>query len=174
MRAVPLIIISMLAISCSHQWIRNTRLNGIEFDKIRYSCNKSDTIAIIGYLRNDTMIQGYPCKKGWIHFTKDMEIKLLCLSKTYDLGETKLPPKSWIINAHHDDYITVVFPKDTLIQGYPVRGGGGVTGIRTRFDKTGVLKSFFPSTSFTQNSTTYKKSLINAVQVLPDGNLMQK
>ncbi|RLD35641.1 MAG: hypothetical protein DRI74_10490 [Bacteroidetes bacterium] len=163
----------MVAISCSHEWIKDVKINEIDFDKIRYSCNESDTISIIGFMKNDNEIQGYPCKKGWVHFTKEKEIKLFCLSKAYTIGHTKLPSMCWIIDARNDDFITVVFPNDTIIQGFSVRGGGGAKGVRTVFTKKGVLKSFFPSKDFIRNNVTYKRSLLNPVDILPNGSIEQ-
>lgn len=155
------------------KWIKNVEIDGIEYAKIRYSRNSSDTISIIGFMDNNNTIQGYPCKKGWIHFSKEKDLKLFCLSQTCEVENIMLPVDSWIINAHIDNFTTVVLPNDTIIQGYPVRGGGGVTGARTRFYKSGKLMSFFPSNNFVDNDVKFKKSIFNPVHISSDGTLTQ-
>jgi len=84
-----------------------------------------------------------------------------------------LPEGCWIIDFQNGDFTTVVFPNDTIIQGFPIRGGGGVKGVRTRFYKSGSLKSFFPSKDFISSDTEFKKSIFNSVQISPDGILTQ-
>lgn len=168
-----LIIFSMIAISCTHEWIKDVKINGIEFEKIRYSCNESDTISIICFMKYDNIIQGYPCKKGWIHFTKEKDLKLFCLSELFDVENIILSENCWILDAQNCNFTTVVFPNDTIIQAYPISGGCGVKGARTKFYKSGKLKSFFPSKNFVISGTEFKKSIFNSVQISSDGNLTQ-
>jgi hypothetical protein len=146
---------------------------GMEFKKIRYSCNEEDTISIIGFLKSDIDIDHYPCKRGWVHFTKDWELKLFCLYKAAEVENVDLPKGSWIIENQKDDYITVVFPADTTIQGFPVRGGGGVKGARTQFYKSGELKNFFPAQDFVLNGIQYRKSLLNYVKLTRNGQIIE-
>lgn len=170
-----LLLFSILHISCvqNAKWIKNVEIDAIPFAKIRYSCNDSDTISIIAYLNNNTIIQEYPCNKGWVHFTKEKDLKLFCLSEPYEVADIMLPEGCWIIDAQNGDFTTVVFPNDTILQGFPVSGGGGVKGVRTKFYKSGSLKSFFPSNDFISNDTEFKNSIFNSVHISSDGKLTQ-
>jgi hypothetical protein len=170
-----LLFLIIINISCAQsiRWINNEEINSIQFKKIRYSCNDSDTISIIGFMNYNNIIQGYPCKKGWVHFTKEKDLKLFCLSETHEVENIMLPVGCWIIDTQNDNFTTVVFPNDTIIQGFPVSGGGGVKGARTRFYKSGKLKSFFPSKDFISNDTKFKKSIFHSVKILSDGSLIQ-
>jgi len=171
-----LIIVCLFIVFCvpGRKWIKDIEINGIEFEKMRYSCNDRDTISIIGFIKKNTEIEGYPCKKGWVHFTKQWKLKLFCLSESAIVENIPVPKGSWIIFTATNHYTTVVFPNNTFIQGFPVRGGGGVKGIRTRFDQTGKLVSFFPSKDFVRNNIQYKKSLIHPVIIAADGKLFQE
>ena len=170
---VLMVVLSVFTASCMHEWMKNVVMNGIEFERIRYSRNESDTISIIGYMKHDHVIQGYPCKKGWIHFTKHKELKLFCLSESCEVENVLLPAGCWIINARRSDVTTVVFPDDTIIQGFPVRGGGGAKGARTGFYKSGKLRNFFPYKDFVRNGEKFRKSIFNFVQITSDGKCSQ-
>ena len=49
--------------ACGAKWLRDVEMDGIKFKKIK----TGDSGIIIGYLNENTTIQGYPCKKGWVH-----------------------------------------------------------------------------------------------------------
>lgn len=153
------------------KWIKNITVNQIEFEKIRYVKENSDTISIIGFLKENTNINGLPCKKGWIHFTKDWEADLFCLSKSAVIDSVLFPENTWIVQKVHPEYIIVVYPHDTLINNYPVKGGGGSSGVHTTYYITGKIRSFFPYQDFDLQGIPCKKSIMQSVKFHSNGQL---
>ena len=172
---VSIILLIGILISCIQQerWMRNVKINEVEFEKVRYSFKDRDTIAIIGFMKKNNEIQGYPCKKGWVHFTKDKKLELFCLSKPYVIENISLPKESWIINIQNDKFTTVVLPNDATIQELPVKGGKGVKGTRTIFYKNGDLKSFSPNQNFIKNGIKFKKSMLRPIQISSNKEITQ-
>jgi hypothetical protein len=152
------------------RWEYDSEKKGLHFKKLRYSVGRNgDTTTIIGYLKDNTVINGLPCKKGWIHFSKNWKLKLFCLYEPAVCENIPLPENSWILKRADTEFTTVVFPKDTVIQGFPVKGGGGAKGVHTRFYRSGKLKSFFPSKDFIFDETGYKKSVFKSIQLDENG-----
>lgn len=158
-------VILLCNFSCSGRWMRDVEVHGLSFEKLRYSCVDDDTVSIIGLLEEDSEIEGFVCRQGWVHFDKDWNLGMFCLDKEASVGNVSLPSGSWVIDADRDDRTTVVFPRDTLIQGFPVQGGGGSKGVQTRFYKTGALWCFFASKDFTINGVEYKRSSLQLIEL---------
>lgn len=163
-----------LNITCNGQytkWQKNIEINNIQFEKLRYSLSGTDTTNIIGFVKNDTEIAGFPCKAGWVHFTKEWDPTLLCLSAATTVHNLKLVPNSWILLHPEKEYFSVVFPKDTTVQGYPCKGGGGSKGARTGFYKSGKLRSFFATRDVQIDDVDCKGSIFHSVQLHENGKL---
>jgi hypothetical protein len=167
-----LLIVSLHICSCKSQyisWQYDKVMNGVEFKKLRYLVKNGDTTAIIGYLRNNTTIQGYPCSAGWVHFSKDGKLKLLQLVDATTIHNFKYPKNSWIRLG--GEYLVCAFPHDTVIQGYLCKGSGGVKGIQTSFYKSGRLRSFYTNKSLLVNEIVCYSGCFNIIILNEDGTL---
>ena len=172
----PLLFAGVLAVgvACSGTytpWRKNIELHGIRFEKLRYSLRHGDTATIIGYLAADTEIDGIPCRSGWLHFTPDWEPKLFCLSRSSVFGKVLLPENAWILADRTKRYFRVVFPADTVIRGFPCKGGGGVKGVQTSLYRTGALRSFFPPSTMTVDGIRCRGGLFHAIVLHENGKL---
>lgn len=153
-------------------WIRNTTVNEIAFSKLRYLIHDGDTTGIIGRTKTDFNINNIPCKKAWVHFNQHWEPILFQLSEAHQVKNVNLPKNSWVRFSNTSEYIIVVFPRDTVINGFPVKGGGGSTGVQTQFYPNGKLRSFFPYKNMLVNNTSIKKSLFHSVTLNEHGEVI--
>ncbi len=168
------VFIVLLSISCSSQytnWERDVNKKNMNFSKVRYALHKTDTICIMGYLKSNTDIKGYPCKKGWIHFTEKWQPKLFCLYKKSTINHVQLPEGSWVLLNPGDEFFSVVFPLDTTIDNYKCKGGGGVTGIQTSFYNSGKLKEFFTDKNITIDNIECENGIRNPIKMYENGKL---
>lgn len=168
------IILTLFNTSCNNhysKWQKDVCIEGLCFTKLKYSFNQHDTISIIAYLKTDTEIDGFPCKAGWIHFTKKWEPKLFCLYKDYLLNKVELKCGTWVMLNKENRFFSVVFPNDTLINGCKIKGGGGVKGIQTSFYNSGRLFSFFPDGNIIIDSIKCKGGVLHPVYLYEDGKL---
>ncbi len=166
------IISLFLFLPSCNKWTYDEELNGIQFKKYKYSIGDNDTISIIGYIDSDMKINNIECAAGWIHLTPDMNLKLFCLAKPNQIKNVLLPKDTWIVSNYTYDNLTVVFPEDTLINEFPVKGGGGSKGAHTSFYDNGNLKSFFPFKKFEHNGIIYKKSIYKSVKLNENGEII--
>jgi len=162
----------LLSSSC-HKWVYDGELNGIQFKKVRYSTSDSDTISIIGYIDENKVINEIPCAAGWVHFTSDWKLKLFCLSETSQIKNVVLPSGTWVVSNYTEESLVVVFPDDTIIGTFPVKGGGGSKGVHTSFYDDGNLKSFFAFEKFEHIGVTYKKSIFNSINLTEEGTIIE-
>jgi len=151
-------------------WEKNKEINGIRFQKIRYGIRDGDTLAIIGYLKTNMKIDGYPCSADWIHFTKDWDLKLFRLSDTAMVNNYKYPKDAWIRFAD-DGTVICVFPEATRVQEFLCKGGGGAKGIQTAFYKSGRLRSFFADEDIWIQGIKCKSGVFNIIGLHENGNL---
>lgn len=121
------------------KWQKNAEMDGIKFDKMRHS--KSGTI--IGYLSDNTAIQGYPCKAGWIHFYKDRELQNFTLLDSMTINGVDVPTKTWVTLNETGILVRCAFPENIEIQGILCKGTGGPKGAQVSFYASGKLRSFF-------------------------------
>ncbi len=70
-----------------------------------------------------------------------------------------------------DNEIICVFPEDTEVQGFPVKGGGGSKGIQSHFYLSGKLQYFYPTKDITIDKIACKESLLEGVGLYESGNL---
>ncbi|MFC1493816.1 hypothetical protein ACFL6W_00920 [Thermodesulfobacteriota bacterium] len=136
-----LMIILSLGLSSCKDWEYDIVKDGVHFKKIR----RSETGNILGYMTDNHNIQGFPCEKGWIHFKKNGQVRLLQLSEDFMYKGTLLPAHSWYLLPYHEGVTgyTISFPYHYKVQGYLCRGSGGSKGIQTGFYENGKLRSFF-------------------------------
>ncbi|MGD9161211.1 MAG: hypothetical protein PVG39_22535 [Desulfobacteraceae bacterium] len=93
-------------------------------------------------MKENKIIEGFPCEKGWIHFRQDWRLKSFQLSEDYPYKGTLLPANACILFPHHDtrNGYTISFPYDYAVQGYLCGGSGGYKGTHTGFYNDGRVK----------------------------------
>lgn len=169
------VFLLLIAISCSYgqytSWEYGKRVNNIDFTKIRYGVNNGDTSVIIGFLKNKTVIQGYPCGADWIHFNKDWKLTLFKLDDKTIINNFEFPRNSWILN--HYDKLVCVFPGDTVIQGYLCKGSGGPKGVQTSIYPNGKLESFFTKDNIKIGEINCKGGVFNNIILFDNGLLKE-
>lgn len=154
-------------------WEKDVIVNQIDFEKLRYAMDGKDTIAIIGYLKNPGLIEGYPCAADWVHFTKDWKLELLRLNQSTVINNFEYSKDCWIRFKKKDHTVICVFPDDAIIQGYECRGGGGASGIQTVFYENGRLKYFYSHDDLQIGGVLCKGGVFSIIGLHPDGSLME-
>jgi hypothetical protein len=162
----------IIVFSSCRKWVYNEELDGVQFEKYRYSISDNDTVSIIGYINENKVINGIPCAAGWVHFTSDMKLKMFCLSQNTQINNVMLPTGTWVVSNYTDDLLVVVFPEDTMIGVLPVKGGGNSKGVQTAFYNNGNVKSFFPFKKFEYHGNQYKKSILNSIKLNEEGEII--
>lgn len=153
-------------------WQSDVVKDNMSFTKLRYTLNEQDTTSIIGLLKNDTEIMGIPCKAGWIHFTSQWKPKDFCLSRAHTFRNVDLPAEAWIAIHPDNDRFSVVYPTDTLIKGYNIKGGGGMNGVQTTYYSSGALRQFFPASEAVINDIKCQGGIFHPVTLHENGRLM--
>lgn len=173
--AVWNLLFTLIVTSCHGYytvWEKNKEINGIRFQKLRYGIRDGDTLAIIGYLKTETQVAGYPCRADWIHFSKNWDLKLFRLSDEATINDFKYPKDAWI-RVTDDRTVICVFPQATRVQGYLCKGGGGAKGIQTAFYQSGRLRSFFSDDAIWIQGIKCKGGVFSIIGLYENGNLKQ-
>ncbi|MBP7460927.1 MAG: hypothetical protein KBA26_06525, partial [Candidatus Delongbacteria bacterium] len=164
--------ILLLLMACGYMsWEYNRSVHGVEFEKIRYAVNDQDTLCVIGKLKHNTIIEGYPCASDWAHFTGDWKLTLLRLSDSATIQNISFAEDTWIL--FRNGRLMAVFPKDTEIQGHLCRGGGGPKGITTSFYPDGKLQSFFAPNDVKIGPIVCRGSVMHQIVLHANGSLKQ-
>lgn len=163
------VILLCLHPACSRTWEHDVVENGIRFKKI----TKPDNGNIIGFMAENSVVQGFPCEKGWIHFRKDWTLLAFQLSEECSYRGTLLPAHTWILLPHSEvrKGYACSFPFDYTVQGYTCRGTGGYKGVHTGFYDSGRLRSFYPSQNIDIDGVPCKKTLLFNVELHENGKL---
>ncbi|MCK9222833.1 MAG: hypothetical protein PHV61_02840 [Limnochordia bacterium] len=172
--AVYLFFLAIVLSGCDGNytpWERNKVVHGIEFAKLRYGIDDGEIRSIIGYLKDDTVIDGYPCAADWVHFAADWQLTLFRLAKPAVINNYSYGADTWIRFVH--DRVTCVFPKNTSVQGYLCRGGGGVTGVHTSFYESGRLRFFYPVGDVDICGICCSGSVFSGIGLYEDGTLRE-
>lgn len=161
---IALTVVFVLGGGCD-KWEKDVNYNGIEFEKFSHE-------AMRGALAQDTLIQGYPCKKGFLTLYDDGKLKMFRASKPFEYSDFTIPQETWCI-LYEDGKIKIcMFPKDTLIQGYLCRGCKmGLEGVRTRFHVNGKLNCFFTRDDVEIDSVVCKGSVFHPIGLHDNGKL---
>ncbi|MBN2420488.1 MAG: hypothetical protein JXL81_13950 [Deltaproteobacteria bacterium] len=167
--SLNLILVISTCFSGCKNWEYNIEKNGIHFTKICESENRT----IIGYMKENLYIQGFPCEKGWIHFKKDWQLQSFQLSKGFTYNNTPLPAHTWILFPYHESQTGYVLalPFDYEIQGYLCGGSGGYKGTHTGFYDNGRLRSFFPPEDVAVDGIPCEASLLYNVNLYENGHI---
>jgi hypothetical protein len=130
---------------CAGWQEKNVTRNGIHFDRLKTEELQMEpgTPVITGRLAEDSVIEGYPCTRGFIVFHDNWRLKEFKLSQSHTWQSFVMPAATWVFPDRIGNVKTCVFPADVEIQGRLCFGGkGGVAGIQTSFHKNGSLKSY--------------------------------
>lgn len=144
--------------------------NGIRFETFR----ELDDGSKQGVLAEDTVIRGWPCKKGFIVFHPDWRLDELQLSRDYERNGVFMPAGSWVFPDARSNPGTVMFPRDVEIQGYLCRGSGmGKSGFMTQFYSTGNLRLFWSREPVGVGRFVCRDSLFVGISLHDNGRLRE-
>ena len=175
----PLLLCIMLAgLYGCRKCDKNVVKNGVHFDKLCYSKlitgKYKGAIVIECDLADDTIIQGYPCKKGFVSFNSDWSLSELTLSQSFEFNHFTMPAETYIVFGRTKHIQSCNFPRDVKVQGHLCRGGrGGPEGVVTSFYENGYLKSFFSRNDIEIDGILCKGSLFNIIGLHDNGRLSQ-
>jgi hypothetical protein len=135
----PLLLATALLLAGCFDWQHDVTVQGVAFSKVRVE----DSGLVIGLLKEDTLIGGRPCKRGWVHLNAKGVPVGFTAAREIDVGRLKIPADTWVFQ-NQDGVVTVcAFPGDTEVQGHLCRGNGGPKGVQAAFYADGALKQFF-------------------------------
>lgn len=122
-------------------WQHDVTVQGVAFSQVR----TEDNGLVIGLLKEDTLIGGRPCQRGWVHLRPNGVPVGFTASREIDLGRLKIPAETWVFQNDEGVVTVCAFPRDTEVQGHLCRGSGGPKGVQAAFYPDGALKQFFLS-----------------------------
>jgi hypothetical protein len=154
--AVSVLAAVTLLAGCVFNWQKDVTVNGMHFKKYTPSSIRGDHI---GYLSEDQVIQGYPCKKGFTTLWPDLTLCECQASSAFEFNGNEVPAGTWLIMSKEGYLRVCSFPKETVIQGYRCKGGGRL-GATTGFYKSGRLESFYSRENLAVDGFECKGSLI--------------
>ncbi|MEN8125553.1 MAG: hypothetical protein ABFR32_10525 [Bacteroidota bacterium] len=170
---VTFLFFSNTAYSQYTKWETDVTYNDIEFKKIRFKIQETDTTYAEGILKQNTIVEGYPCHKK-IVFTRNWKLRQFLLAENHFMLGAEFPKESRIIFGK--DHISCFLGKDTQINGYLCNGNYAKwysTGISTSFYPSGKLKCFYPDDDVEINNILCKSSPFAGVCLHENGNLKQ-
>lgn len=138
--AVLIITFGLINFQCV-PWEKNVTVNNILFEKFAWESTRGDRI---GYLANDSEIQGYPCKKGFVVLHENLSLDEFTLSREFVWQGVVFPAGTFVFCDTTGAIAVCAFPTNQQVQGYICRGNGGIEGIRTGFYPNGRLRFFYP------------------------------
>ncbi len=169
---VVTLFLLMLANACKERytaWEKDKTVNDIGFSRVRYGMIENDTVTIIGFLKQPTIINGYLCSPDWVHMEKDGKLLLFRLEEPSEINHVTFPRETWV--RFHDGNLIVVFPRDTVIQGFFCRGGGGVKGVQTSFYENGSIREFYSNNTLIIDDVKCYSDPTNPIGLHDDGSL---
>jgi hypothetical protein len=152
------------------KWESNKKIANIEFEKVRYKLNKQDTILVIGQLKNETIIDTYPCAEGLVYFTKSLKLQSFKLSAPLKLEKFEIEKDTWV-SLEKSGYYICSFPKEKTIQGFTCIGGKSEDGPKVTFDTQGNIRSFFSVSDVKIGEIFCSGGKSNEIGILKNGHL---
>ena len=137
---------------------KNVVRNGISFDEFR----ENDDGTKMGNLAEDTEIDGWPCRRGFVSFYADWRLDECHLSREYERNGIVMPQGTRVFPDKRGNPGVCMFPHDVDIQGFSCRGNR-MGGFMTAFYPTGQLHWFYTREPVTVNGVTCANTLIEAV-----------
>lgn len=169
MKKLMVLFSFLLLLSACKDWQKDITLNQIHFEKYRQSKNGTR----LGFMSSDEIIDGFPCKKGWIHFRDNWELLSFQISEDFRYQGLDLPSGTWIHFPYHKNQTGFIcsFPTDITVQDCFCAGSGGYKGTHTGFYDNGKLRSFFPAEDQKVNGFPCKKSIFTNVNLYENGRM---
>lgn len=171
--AILLFCLLMSAVACAPWKVgaeKDVVRNGIEFKKFRESKDGSK----VGLLAQNTEIDSWPCRQGFIVFHPDWRLDELKLFRDYERNGISMPEGTWVFPDKEGNPGICMFPHDVEIQGYPCRGSWmGKEGVMTSFHDNGKLKHFFSRDQVMVDGVPCKGSLFSGISLHENGRLRQ-
>jgi hypothetical protein len=149
-------------------WQYDTTYAGVAFSRVRVERGLA-----IGVIRDDTVIGGRPCRRGWVHVRANGVPAGFTASRDIDLGRFSIPAGTWVFQDAGGTVTVCAFPKDTEVQGHLCRGGwGGSEGVQAAFYPDGALKQYFLArNSVIQGVPCKAGSLNESVELFENGRI---
>ena len=129
---------AFLFAGCS-EWQRDVTVRGVAFSKMKINQRGF----IIGVLKEDTMIAGRPCQRGWVHIHSNGVPAGFTSAKPITAARFTIPAETWVFQNSDATVTVCAFPRDTTVQGHLCRGSGGPKGVQAAFYPSGALKQYF-------------------------------
>lgn len=171
--AVLLLVVLVSTVACAPWHIgaeKNVTRNGIDFETFRELKKGSK----LGILARDTVIHGWPCRKGFIVFRSDWRLEELQLCCEHQRNGITMPAATWVFPNREGNPGICMFPHDLEIQGLPCRGSKmGKSGYMTSFYDNGKLKHFFTREAVMVGGVPCKGSASCGISLHEDGQLKQ-
>jgi len=140
---IILLCLLLCTVSCAPWQVgaeKDVVKNGMEFETFKEEEDGSK----LGILAGETVIDGYPCRKGFVVFHPDWRPDELQLSRDHERNGIAMPAGTWVFPNDQGNPGVCMFPRDIEIQGMPCRGSRmGKSGVMTSFHDSGALKHFF-------------------------------
>ncbi len=147
---------------------KNVVKNGISFETFRDYEKGSK----LGILTEDTVIDGWPCRKGFIVFYPDWRLDELLLFRDYERNGVSMPAGTWVFPNEDGNPGICMFPRDMETQGYICRGSWmGKEGMMTSFHANGKLKHFYPRKQVEADGVPCKGSIFSGISLHENGRL---
>lgn len=147
---------------------KDVERNGIRFATFRENSDGTK----MGDLAAETVIEGWPCRKGFASFHADWRLDECHLSRDYERNGIVMPAGTRIFPDPRGNPGVVLFPRDVDVQGFLVRGTRK-GGYMTAFYPSGKLHWFYPRDPVQVGGITCATSLFEAVYLHRDGGLRQ-
>ena len=147
---------------------KNVVRNGIKYEVFR----ENDDGSTMGNLAEDTVIDGWPCRRGFINFHADSRLDECHLSREYERNGIVMPAGTRVFPDKSGNPGVCLFPHDVNVQGYPCRGNKS-GGFMTAFYANGRLHWFYTRHPVEVNGLSCKNTLFQAIYLHPDGRLQK-
>ncbi|MFI5336895.1 MAG: hypothetical protein ACHQ5A_08930 [Opitutales bacterium] len=135
-----LVVASLAWLAGCSDWRFNVVENGVTYARIRVVRDGFR----IGELAQDATIGGRACRKGWVHLHANGVPAGFTAAQPFPLGPNTVPAGTWVFQNEAGVVTVCSFPRDIVIQGYPLRCSGGPKGVQTAFYPNGALRQFYP------------------------------
>lgn len=174
-QAFPLLVVLFGTLACCAPWQvgaeKNVVKNGIAFQTFKEQDNGSK----LGILAADTVIDGWPCKQGFIVFYPDWRLDELLLFRDYERNGVSMPAGTWVFPNKEGNPGVCMFPRDVEIQGCLCRGSWmGKEGVMTSFHGNGKLKHFYSRKTALVDGVPCKGSVFSSgIRLHENGRLQE-
>ncbi len=150
-------------------WEYDVLREDIHFERM----GQRESGTLVGIISEDTEIQGYPCKKGWVHFVSEFKLLNFTASQPIENGANVIPEDSYIRLNDKGQITVCALPRTMEIQGHLCKGTGGPKGVHTTFYSGGELHCFFAPKAVDIDGIPCKGGVFQYLKLHPNGKLKQ-